>query len=78
MGKGGGGDFITVSVSAPRRDSLDKSGLFPEWKKMSAPKPQVEKVSFSYWLVDLCLSVFVSLSFLSQEEFKLRIEANKF
>ena len=45
---------------------------------MSAPKPQVEKVSFSYWLVVLCLSVFVSLSFLSQEEFKLRIEANKF
>ncbi|XP_052591378.1 synaptotagmin-like protein 4 isoform X2 [Peromyscus californicus insignis] len=27
----------------PRRDSLDKSGLFPEWKKMSAPKSQVEK-----------------------------------
>ncbi|EPY75386.1 synaptotagmin-like protein [Camelus ferus] len=25
------------------RDSLDKSGLFPEWKKMSAPKSQVEK-----------------------------------
>ena len=40
---------------------------------MSAPKPQVEKVSFSYWLVDLCLSVFVSLSFLSQEEFKIFI-----
>lgn len=27
-----------------RRDSLDKSGLFPEWKKMSAPKSQAEKV----------------------------------
>ncbi|TEA25124.1 hypothetical protein DBR06_SOUSAS34710006, partial [Sousa chinensis] len=34
---------IIASVSASRRDSLDKSGLFPEWKKMSAPKSQVEK-----------------------------------
>lgn len=56
----GEGDFIIASVSASRRDSLDKSGLFPEWKKMSAPKSQVEKVSFIYWLVDLCLS-FVCL-----------------
>lgn len=29
--------------STSRRDSLDKSGLFPEWKKMSAPKSQVGK-----------------------------------
>uniref|UniRef100_A0A8D0NA17 Synaptotagmin-like protein 4 n=1 Tax=Sus scrofa TaxID=9823 RepID=A0A8D0NA17_PIG len=28
--------------SSMGRDSLDKSGLFPEWKKMSAPKFQVE------------------------------------
>ncbi|XP_016051178.1 PREDICTED: synaptotagmin-like protein 4 [Miniopterus natalensis] len=30
-----------------RRDSLDKSGLFPEWKKMSAPKSQAEKETHS-------------------------------
>ncbi|XP_055464309.1 synaptotagmin-like protein 4 isoform X2 [Psammomys obesus] len=35
--------YTADSYSTPRRDSLDKSGLFPEWKKMSAPKFQVEK-----------------------------------
>ncbi|XP_005700215.2 PREDICTED: synaptotagmin-like protein 4 isoform X2 [Capra hircus] len=35
--------YTADSDSVSRRDSLDKSGLFPEWKKMSAPKPQVEK-----------------------------------
>ncbi|XP_063577057.1 tetraspanin-6 isoform X2 [Pongo abelii] len=35
--------FTADSDSTSRRDSLDKSGLFPEWKKMSAPKSQVEK-----------------------------------
>ncbi|XP_066105884.1 synaptotagmin-like protein 4 isoform X2 [Saccopteryx bilineata] len=35
--------YTADSDSASRRDSLDKSGLFPEWKKMSAPKSQVEK-----------------------------------
>ncbi|XP_005072559.1 synaptotagmin-like protein 4 isoform X1 [Mesocricetus auratus] len=31
------------SDSTSRRDSIDKSGLFPEWKKMTAPKSHVEK-----------------------------------
>ena len=35
--------YTADSDSTSRRDSLDKSGLFPEWKKMSAPKSQVEK-----------------------------------
>ncbi|XP_036775536.2 synaptotagmin-like protein 4 isoform X2 [Manis pentadactyla] len=35
--------YTADSDSLSRRDSLDKSGLFPEWKKMSAPKSQVEK-----------------------------------
>ncbi|XP_075855774.1 synaptotagmin-like protein 4 [Microcebus murinus] len=35
--------FTADSDNTSRRDSLDKSGLFPEWKKMSAPKSQVEK-----------------------------------
>ncbi|XP_064218678.1 synaptotagmin-like protein 4 [Aotus nancymaae] len=35
--------FTADSDSTSRRDSLDKSGLFPEWKKMSVPKSQVEK-----------------------------------
>ncbi|KAM8753528.1 synaptotagmin-like protein 4 isoform 2-T2 [Rhynchonycteris naso] len=35
--------YMADSDSTSRRDSLDKSGLFPEWKKMSAPKSQVEK-----------------------------------
>ncbi|KAF3813059.1 hypothetical protein GH733_019002 [Mirounga leonina] len=35
--------YTADSDSLSRRDSLDKSGLFPEWKKMSAPAPQVEK-----------------------------------
>uniref|UniRef100_A0A4W2G497 Synaptotagmin-like protein 4 n=1 Tax=Bos indicus x Bos taurus TaxID=30522 RepID=A0A4W2G497_BOBOX len=35
--------YTADSDTMSRRDSLDKSGLFPEWKKMSAPKPQVEK-----------------------------------
>uniref|UniRef100_A0A5K1VKF1 Synaptotagmin-like protein 4 n=1 Tax=Sus scrofa TaxID=9823 RepID=A0A5K1VKF1_PIG len=34
--------YTADSDSMSRRDSLDKSGLFPEWKKMSAPKFQVE------------------------------------
>ncbi|XP_060263930.1 synaptotagmin-like protein 4 isoform X4 [Ovis aries] len=38
-----GRKIIQEQQKEPRRDSLDKSGLFPEWKKMSAPKPQVEK-----------------------------------
>jgi hypothetical protein len=42
----GGGNLVVTSKSIFRRDSLDKSGLFPEWKKMSAPKSQVEKVNF--------------------------------
>ncbi|KAM7338545.1 hypothetical protein ACRRTK_002029 [Alexandromys fortis] len=35
--------YTADSDSTSRRDSLDKSGLFPEWKKMSAPKSKVEK-----------------------------------
>nr|XP_012806729.1 synaptotagmin-like protein 4 isoform X3 [Jaculus jaculus] len=35
--------YTADSDSTSRRDSLDKSGLFPEWKKMSAPKSQVDK-----------------------------------
>ncbi|XP_048192297.1 synaptotagmin-like protein 4 isoform X3 [Perognathus longimembris pacificus] len=35
--------YTADSDSTSRRDSLDKSGLFPEWKKMSVPKYQVEK-----------------------------------
>ncbi|XP_039074029.1 synaptotagmin-like protein 4 [Hyaena hyaena] len=35
--------YTADSDSMSRRDSLDKSGLFPEWKKMSAPTSQVEK-----------------------------------
>ncbi|KAM5221240.1 synaptotagmin-like protein 4 isoform 2-T2 [Ctenodactylus gundi] len=35
--------LVAGSESVSRRDSLDKSGLFPEWKKMTAPKSQVEK-----------------------------------
>ncbi|XP_045673480.1 synaptotagmin-like protein 4 isoform X1 [Phyllostomus hastatus] len=35
--------YTADSDSTSRRDSLDKSGLFPEWKKMSDPKSQVEK-----------------------------------
>ncbi|XP_053513511.1 synaptotagmin-like protein 4 isoform X2 [Artibeus jamaicensis] len=35
--------YTADSDSTCRRDSLDKSGLFPEWKKMSDPKSQVEK-----------------------------------
>lgn len=35
--------YAADSDSTSRRDSLDKSGLFPEWKKMSAPRSQVEK-----------------------------------
>ncbi|XP_031223418.1 synaptotagmin-like protein 4 isoform X2 [Mastomys coucha] len=35
--------YTADSDSTSRRDSLDKSGLFPEWKKMSAPKSQIEK-----------------------------------
>ncbi|ERE65783.1 synaptotagmin-like protein 4 isoform X1 [Cricetulus griseus] len=35
--------YTADSDSTSRRDSLDKSGLFPEWKKMSAPKSHVEK-----------------------------------
>ncbi|XP_054443879.1 synaptotagmin-like protein 4 [Pteronotus mesoamericanus] len=35
--------YTADSDSTSRRDSLDKAGLFPEWKKMSAPKSQVEK-----------------------------------
>ncbi|XP_047391615.1 synaptotagmin-like protein 4 isoform X1 [Sciurus carolinensis] len=35
--------YTADSDSTSRRDSLDKSGLFPEWKKMSSPKSQVEK-----------------------------------
>ncbi|KAM7045127.1 synaptotagmin-like protein 4 isoform 1-T4 [Molossus nigricans] len=35
--------YTADSDSTSRRDSLDKSGLFPEWKKISAPKSQVEK-----------------------------------
>ncbi|KAB1253431.1 Synaptotagmin-like protein 4 [Camelus dromedarius] len=34
--------YLIIGIPS-RRDSLDKSGLFPEWKKMSAPKSQVEK-----------------------------------
>ncbi|KAG8511200.1 Synaptotagmin-like protein 4 [Galemys pyrenaicus] len=40
--------YTADSDSTSRRDSLDKSGLFPEWKKMSAPKSQIEKASFKY------------------------------
>nr|XP_055194537.1 synaptotagmin-like protein 4 isoform X2 [Nyctereutes procyonoides] len=35
--------IIQEQQKEPRRDSLDKSGLFPEWKKMSAPTSQLEK-----------------------------------
>eukprot|EP00071_Canis_lupus_P037809 XP_022271366.1 synaptotagmin-like protein 4 isoform X3 [Canis lupus familiaris] len=35
--------YTADSDSLSRRDSLDKSGLFPEWKKMSAPTSQLEK-----------------------------------
>lgn len=35
--------YTADSDSTSRRDSLDKSGHFPEWKKMSAPKSQVGK-----------------------------------
>ncbi|KAM5289746.1 synaptotagmin-like protein 4 isoform 1-T1 [Glossophaga mutica] len=35
--------YMADSDSTSRKDSLDKSGLFPEWKKMSDPKSQVEK-----------------------------------
>ncbi|XP_036893276.1 synaptotagmin-like protein 4 isoform X3 [Sturnira hondurensis] len=35
--------YTADSDSTSRRDSLDKSGIFPEWKKMSDPKSQVEK-----------------------------------
>lgn len=35
--------YTADSDSMSRRDSLDKSGLFPEWKKISAPTSQVEK-----------------------------------
>ncbi|XP_019482327.1 PREDICTED: synaptotagmin-like protein 4 isoform X1 [Hipposideros armiger] len=35
--------YTADSDSTSRRDSLDKSGLFPEWKKMSAPKSEVIK-----------------------------------
>ncbi|XP_034509438.1 synaptotagmin-like protein 4 isoform X2 [Ailuropoda melanoleuca] len=35
--------YTADSDSLSRRGSLDKSGLFPEWKKMSAPTSQVEK-----------------------------------
>ncbi|XP_057394429.1 synaptotagmin-like protein 4 isoform X3 [Balaenoptera acutorostrata] len=35
--------YMADSDSTSRRDSQDKSGLFPEWKKMSTPKSQVEK-----------------------------------
>ncbi|KAM6151692.1 synaptotagmin-like protein 4 isoform 2-T2 [Rhynchocyon petersi] len=35
--------YAADSDSTSRGDSLDKSGLFPEWKKMSAPKSHVEK-----------------------------------
>ncbi|XP_071069099.1 synaptotagmin-like protein 4 isoform X2 [Dasypus novemcinctus] len=35
--------YMADSDSTSRRDSLDKSSLFPEWKKMSAPKTQVGK-----------------------------------
>ncbi|XP_045661102.1 synaptotagmin-like protein 4 isoform X2 [Ursus americanus] len=38
-----GRKIIQEQQKEPRRDSLDKSGLFPEWKKMSAPTSQVEK-----------------------------------
>ncbi|XP_024602303.1 synaptotagmin-like protein 4 isoform X2 [Neophocaena asiaeorientalis asiaeorientalis] len=38
-----GRKIIQEQQKEPRRDSLDKSGLFPEWKKMSAPKSQVKK-----------------------------------
>ncbi|XP_036126540.1 synaptotagmin-like protein 4 isoform X2 [Molossus molossus] len=38
-----GRKIIQEQQKEPRRDSLDKSGLFPEWKKISAPKSQVEK-----------------------------------
>ncbi|XP_075395331.1 synaptotagmin-like protein 4 [Tenrec ecaudatus] len=34
--------YTADSDSTSRRESLDKSGLFPEWKKMSAPKSQAE------------------------------------
>ncbi|XP_049983246.1 synaptotagmin-like protein 4 isoform X2 [Alexandromys fortis] len=37
------GRKIIQEQKEARRDSLDKSGLFPEWKKMSAPKSKVEK-----------------------------------
>uniref|UniRef100_A0A8C5ZQV3 Synaptotagmin-like protein 4 n=1 Tax=Marmota marmota marmota TaxID=9994 RepID=A0A8C5ZQV3_MARMA len=43
--------YTADSDSTSRRDSLDKSGLFPEWKKMSSPKSQVEKVNQA-----ICLS----------------------
>eukprot|EP00071_Canis_lupus_P037808 XP_022271365.1 synaptotagmin-like protein 4 isoform X2 [Canis lupus familiaris] len=35
--------IVQEQQKEPRRDSLDKSGLFPEWKKMSAPTSQLEK-----------------------------------
>nr|XP_051683426.1 synaptotagmin-like protein 4 isoform X1 [Oryctolagus cuniculus]XP_051683427.1 synaptotagmin-like protein 4 isoform X1 [Oryctolagus cuniculus] len=35
--------YTADSDSTSRTDSLDKSGLFPEWKKMSSPRSQVEK-----------------------------------
>ncbi|ERE65782.1 synaptotagmin-like protein 4 [Cricetulus griseus] len=38
-----GRKIIQEQQKESRRDSLDKSGLFPEWKKMSAPKSHVEK-----------------------------------
>ncbi|XP_048653284.1 synaptotagmin-like protein 4 [Marmota marmota marmota] len=46
--------YTADSDSTSRRDSLDKSGLFPEWKKMSSPKSQVEKVNqaISLWVAE--------------------------
>uniref|UniRef100_A0A8C6HK09 Synaptotagmin-like protein 4 n=1 Tax=Mus spicilegus TaxID=10103 RepID=A0A8C6HK09_MUSSI len=35
--------YTADSDSTSRRGARSKSGLFPEWKKMSAPKSQVEK-----------------------------------
>lgn len=35
--------YTADSDSTSRRDSLDKSGLFPEWKKMSAPNLKLKR-----------------------------------
>lgn len=61
-GKGRSGSVIT-SDSTSRRDSLDKSGFFPEWKKMSAPRSQAEKVNFRLLVLPSLLSLFFFPSF---------------